>query len=92
MEKAIYPKGIYFNEPSPKAPTFIKGNISIDVNKFIEFISENRNLLNDKGYLRLNILEKKVEDQYGKYNIQVDTWKPSKQEEVVNIDDVPDSI
>jgi hypothetical protein len=96
-QKRIFPKGIYFNEPHPKAPHFIKGKVSINVEAFKQFIDDNPELINEKGYLRLDLLEKKQEDKYGKYNFQVDTWKPDgsktntedNEEKEISIDDLP---
>lgn len=75
-EQRVYPKGIYFNSPHEKAPQFIVGKISVNVEKFIECIKENKQYIN-KGYLNLDVLKKKVPDEYGKYNLQIDTWASS---------------
>ena len=73
---AVYPKGVWFNAPHPSAPTFIVGNISVDVEKFKQCLEDNKQYVN-KGYLKLNVLKKQKEDEYGKYNLQIDTWASS---------------
>jgi hypothetical protein len=50
--------------------------ISINVEKFIEELKSHQN---DRGYVNIEIKEKKAPDQYG-YNAfaVLDTWKPNK--------------
>lgn len=75
MEKqdAIFSEGIYLNTVSENAPDFIKANVSIHIEKAIAWLQANKNLADDKGYLKLVGKESKQ----GKRYFQVDTWKPT---------------
>lgn len=64
-----YIKGIYFNKPHEKAPDFVKGNLKIKVQDFIQVLQT----INDE-YLNLDCLE----GRDGKYYLKVNTWKPAK--------------
>jgi hypothetical protein len=64
-------KGFFFERPKPGAPTFIKGKVSIKVQDAIALLNEH---VNAKGYVNLQILEKK--DKSGLY-MTVDTWQPA---------------
>ncbi len=98
--KKVYPKGIYFNEPHEKAPKFIVGNISIQVDNFQDFLNENSQYINEKGYIRFNVLEKKEKDDFGKYNVLLDTYKSEgksleeinkqiKENDEIDLDEIP---
>ena len=67
-----YAKGIYFDIPDKK-PAFLVGRISIHKAKLLEYLSTVE--VNDKGYVKLDILESK-ESKYGKYSVTLNTWKP----------------
>jgi len=88
-QKRAYPDGIYFNAPHPKAPTFIVGKISINVEKFKKCLEANKEHINN-GYLNLDVLKKKVPDDYGKYNIQIDTWASSNKKVDIPMEDTPE--
>lgn len=55
-EKKVYADGVYAKKPSPKAPEFVKGTMSIHVDKFAAFLKEHEN---DKGYVNFQILDGK---------------------------------
>jgi hypothetical protein len=80
MSKPIYPKGIYFNPPHPKAPSFVLVSISIDLESFD--LSSLKQYANGK-YVRLNIKEGK-EKPY----MEIDTYKPQEKKEL-DISDCP---
>ena len=96
-QERIYPKGIWFNEPRKGAPDFIVANISIKAEDLIKFLEtqKGKEYIN-KGYLKIDVLKKKKEDEYGKYNLQVNTWIPEdtkykkeEKEEEINVEDIP---
>ena len=98
-QKRVYPQGVYFNAPHEKAPSFIVGKISVNVEKFIQCLKDNEQYIN-KGYLNLDVLKKKVPDDFGKYNLQIDTWastnaktdipvKEEPEEKEINIENIP---
>ena len=51
----IYAKGLFVNAPREGAPDFVMGSLSI-TKDFVNFVKENEQYFNDKGYLRLNLL------------------------------------
>ena len=53
----VYPKGFFINAPREGAPEFVLGSLSVSVDSFIEFLNTNKQLINDKGYLRLDMLQ-----------------------------------
>lgn len=86
MEK-IYAKGIYFNKPNDKAPDYVLGSISIDIENFdIESLRQYANW----KYVRLDVLEWK-EKPY----VQVNTYKKEEKKEKkfiqndISIEDIP---
>ena len=74
MSEVEFAKGIYFNSPHEKAPDYVKGKLSIQKGKFLEWL-EGKDA-NEKGYINLNI---KV-SQGGKPYIAVDNWVPNQQQ------------
>ncbi len=80
MADKIYAKGIYFNEKNEKAPDFVLGSISIDLDIFD--IDTLREYANGK-YVRLQVLMGK-EKPY----VVVDTYKKEPKKEL-SLDDVP---
>lgn len=86
MEK-IYPSGIYFNKPNDKAPDYVLGSISIDIENFdIESLRQYANW----KYVRLDVLRWK-EKPY----VQVKTYKKEEKKEKkfiqndISIEDIP---
>ena len=81
--ESILAAGFFFERPREGAPAFVKGRLSIQVEKAIAFLEEHKN---DKGYINLDLLTSKENKPYLKLN----TWKPeAKKEEEINPDDVP---
>lgn len=75
MSENKFIEGLYVNAPRGKAPEFVKGSISIQKDRFMKWLSgENPN---EKGYVNIDILEKK--DGSGWY-AKINDWKPSKSE------------
>ena len=69
--------GLFVNAPRPNAPDFVKGSISINAGKFVNWLKENRELINEKGYINIDLLESQKGDWYAKVN----DWKPEKKQE-----------
>lgn len=61
--------GLYFDLPSDNAPDFVKGKLSLDLNRFVAWARENHT----DGKIKVDILvSKKTGKPYGKLN----AWKP----------------
>lgn len=65
----IFIDGIRVDEPSEKAPDFVKGKISINLEKFIESARQH---VSPKGWITLDI---KVSQKGGWYT-SLNEWKP----------------
>lgn len=76
-EEKIFVEGLYFNPPREGAPDFVKGQLSIEPKKFVEFLRAQVAHINDKGYIKLDVLQSK--DGLKHYAV-VNTWKPEKEE------------
>jgi hypothetical protein len=59
-QEAVFVSGLYLNRVSEKAPEFIITNQDIHVEKLIAWLQENKNLANEKGYIRKIIQKPKV--------------------------------
>jgi len=64
----VFPSGLFINAPREGAPDFVLGSISISWESFIKFVSENKHLINEKGYLRLDMLNGKEDKPYAVVN------------------------
>ena len=62
--------GLYYNDPHPNAPDFIKGKLSIQRDKLLQWL--NAKQPNGSGYI--NAVIKVSKD--GKPYIAVDAWEP----------------
>lgn len=60
----IYPNGLFINEKREGAPDFVLGSISISYDNFTKWLAENKQLVNDKGYLKLDMLIGKEDKPY----------------------------
>lgn len=69
-KESVLAEGLYFELPKEGAPDFVKGRLSIDVNKFQQFLQANKN---NGGYVNINL---KVSKGLKGYAV-LDTWKPS---------------
>ena len=61
--------GFYFDRPKDGAPEWVKGKISIQVEKAIPFLQANKN---EKSYVNLDLLISKE----GKPYLKLNSWKP----------------
>ena len=69
MTEKEFPKGIRFYEPSERAPKFIRGSISVNVNEFFLWAEQHKN---ERGYLNLDVKESKG----GKVYVDLNTYQP----------------
>lgn len=72
MSEKEFVSGLYWNDPNERAPDFVKGRISLNADKFAEWLS--RQERSEKGYVNVQILRKR--DGSGYYAV-LDDWKPS---------------
>jgi hypothetical protein len=80
--KKEFVDGLFVNQPREGAPEFVKGSLSITVEKFITYLQAKANA---KGYVNIDLLESKEGKLYAKLN----DWKPQsgemKENESINI-------
>lgn len=69
----IFIGGMFLNKVSDKAPDFIITNQSIHMETLYNWLKENKNLADEKGYIRIVGKESKG----GKRYFEVDQWKPT---------------
>lgn len=79
----VFVSGLYLDRVHENAPEFIITNQTIHVEKFMEWLTANKHLASDKGYIRLVGKESQTKDDKGlnKRYFEVDTWKPKPKEE-----------
>ena len=75
--EAIFISGMYLDRVHEKAPAFIITNQTIHVEKLIEWLTANKHLANEKGYIKIQGKESQTKDANGsnKRYFQVDTYK-----------------
>lgn len=83
MNDKEFAEGIYWDDPSPKAPDFVRGKISIQVKKFLGWLEQYQ----DDDYVNLQVKE----SQKGNIYIEKDNWKPSKVEKPT-VEEPPKSV
>ena len=70
-DEKIFANGMMFRPPSPKAPAFILGGLSIKVDEFIAFLQEHNT---NSGWVNIDIKESKG----GKWYCELNTYKPER--------------
>lgn len=75
MDK-IFADGLMWQDPKENAPSFVKGNILVNSEKFNAFMVQNMAHATTKGWL--NIVMK--ESKNGVIYFELNTWKPPVQE------------
>ncbi len=78
-KRIIFPAGMIWKEPKENAPEFIKGNISIKVAEFVEFLKEYEN----DGWVNLDLLKSKG----GKLYLKLNEWKPKTETTVPQVNE-----
>ena len=81
--ETVFADGIYFDRPREGAPTFVKGRLSIQVDKAIAFLNQHKN---EKGYVNLDLKEAK---ETKKLYLALNAWNPEKKEEGLTKEDNP---
>lgn len=95
QDEKVFIKGLIFKAPRAKAPSFVKGSLSIKVDELTAFLQEH----SKNGWVNINLKEAKS----GKYYAELDTWVPNKDRErtaeedsnmgggseEINADDIP---
>lgn len=66
-EESTLPKGIFLKPPHSGAPSWIKGQIGIKAEEFIDWLKQN---VNDRGYVNLDLKESKA----GKLYLDLNTY------------------
>lgn len=74
MTDKIFVNGIISHEVPDTAPDFILGKFSLNTNELINWLSHNRMLGDENGYIRCTVLRSK---STGKRYVEVDQWKPA---------------
>jgi hypothetical protein len=97
MEPKIFADGLIFKLPRENAPSYVKGSLYINVEKFIEFLHAHNT---NSGGINIDIKE----STKGNIYCELNTWKPEKPEslkepeqkdeieypaEDINPDDIP---
>lgn len=72
MSDTIFVDGIRWFDPREGAPDFIKGAISIEPMKLLEWLKANKHMINDKGYLMLDVKVSRENKTY----LSVNNYKP----------------
>jgi len=73
MTETIFSEGVSWEDPHAKAPSFVKGKVHINIDKFTKWIQANPQYVSERGYLKLDLKESKKKTLY----FSVDTWKPT---------------
>lgn len=66
----IFADGLFFELPEANTPSFIKGKIEINVEKFKQFLNDHQN---EGGFVKIDLKESKGGKGYAVLN----TWKPT---------------
>jgi hypothetical protein len=67
----IFAQGMMFRPPSPNAPAFILGGLSIKVDEFVAFLQAHNT---NSGWITIDIKESKG----GKWYCELNTYKPER--------------
>ena len=87
--------GLFIKNPRENAPEFVKGSLSILIDKFIPYLKSKANA---KGFVNIDLLVSQDGNLYAKLNdwkTSVDQIKPEsiehemKEDEEININDLP---
>jgi hypothetical protein len=77
MTDKIFADGLFFKKPSEKAPSFIIGNLSVNVEKFTKFIQEQQT---ERGWVNLDIKE----SRNGTIYVELNTYKREEKSDFQN--------
>jgi hypothetical protein len=71
--KVIFPEGMSFRLPNAKAPDWIRGNMSFNVDRFTKFLQDHKDA---RGWVNID-LKKSLK---GEYYLQLNDFKPKPKE------------
>ena len=89
MSDKIFSEGIYFNRKHEKAPDWVLGSIGINVKQFGSWLKANKEHIDERGYLKLDVLESKAGKPYCAVNTYVPDENKKESAPVEEDDDVP---
>lgn len=75
MADQVFAEGLGFFEPHSNAPEFIKGCISVNREKFTEWMRSQE--VNEKGYIKLDVKEARSGNLY----VSVNNYKPERDQQ-----------
>ena len=83
--EAVFVAGLYLGRVPETAPSFIITNQTIHVEKLSQWLTDNKHLADEKGYIRLQGKESQKVDERGNFTryFKVDTWKPTPRPDTV---------
>lgn len=88
-------RGLYFDKPHEKQPDFVRGNLSFNVEKLQKFVEDNKKVISEKGWMKVQLLKSKEGSEIP-YYFQLDTdtsWKsggePKVKQEEISDSDIP---
>ena len=73
----VFINGLISKDVADTAPEWILGKMSINTNELINWLTQNRKLGDENGWINLTV---KRSQKTNKRYIEVDTWKPKAQE------------
>lgn len=71
QQQKVFANGMIVKPRHPNAPDYVKGNLSIKVDEFIQTLQQN----NNNGWVNISIKQ----SQNGKNYAEIDTWRPAQQ-------------
>ena len=84
-EKKVFVNGIYPRERTEKTPDWVIGSFGINLKQFYEWAKENREHIDDNGFLNIQM----ATGQSGKPYAAVSTWKPKQKQDDSGGEDFP---
>lgn len=75
MAEKKFAEGIWFNEPTDKAPDWVVGNIAIRPDQFTDWLRQQD--VDSKGYVKLKVNRSKE----GKPYVELDDYRPPQRNE-----------
>lgn len=76
MAEKQFCEGLFYKQPGPKAPPFIKANLSFNVIKFVEWLQKQTN---ERGWVNVDIKESRE----GKIYAELNNWQPKKEVQTI---------
>lgn len=83
-QEHIFVDGLIFKPKHEKAPSFIKGSLSIKVEEFQQFMDKYQK----GGWLNIDLKE----SSGGKFYAALNTWEPNNEQQSQQSDNIPEPI